>query len=123
MPKLGSVESAKIPGGPQPGDLFADRYRIDELIGEGGMGSVYRATEIETAEECALKVLRPRLGQAFDLIRFKREFRAASRLEHPNCVRAFELGASEEDDPDRAEHDKRCRELMKDFRARRRTSK
>ena len=95
MPIIGGVDSAQIPGRPQPGDLFADRYLIEELIGEGGMGSVFRATEIETAEVCALKLLRPRLGQAFDLIRFKREFRAASRLEHPNCVRAFELGTCE----------------------------
>ncbi len=71
--------------------MIANRFRLDHLLGEGGMGVVYRATDLQRNEECALKFLTNQRG-ALDITRFKREFRSAARLNHPNCVRAFELG-------------------------------
>jgi tetratricopeptide (TPR) repeat protein len=66
---------------------------VEERIGKGGMGAVYRAVDMVSGARVALK----RLGRptASALVRFKREFHAARRLSHPNCVRVFELGQHE----------------------------
>lgn len=83
-------------GGLILGSTFVGRYRIDSQLGEGGMGVVYRAEDLASGRECALKLLDARLAGAMDITRFKREFRAASRLSHPHCVKVYEL-ASEAD--------------------------
>jgi eukaryotic-like serine/threonine-protein kinase len=68
--------------------VLAGRYRIDRQLGAGGMGVVYLAHDLTSDRTCALKLLhRHRVGP-HGLYRFKREFRAASRLDHPNCLRA-----------------------------------
>jgi eukaryotic-like serine/threonine-protein kinase len=72
---------------PQPG-LFDGRYSMGELLGRGGMGEVYAAVDTQTGEPCALKLLTSRS----DILRFKREFRAISRLRHPNCVEVHHFG-------------------------------
>src|ERR1700733_5939515 len=77
------------------GDLLDGRYRVAERLGEGGMGVVFRATDTRSGADCALKLLLPWLSSGAGITRFKREFRAAVRLSHPNCVRVFELGQSE----------------------------
>jgi tetratricopeptide (TPR) repeat protein len=80
----------------RPSSILAERYRIETLLGEGGMGRVYRAQDLRTGEPCALKTLhRSRLGHA-NLVRFKREFRAASRLDHPHCLRVLSLEQAED---------------------------
>src|SRR5262245_36907041 len=79
----------------RPGALLDGRYRIQAALGRGGMGVVYLATDLETGARRAVKVLHGRRTGAHDLSRFKREFRAASRLRHPHCVRAFDLGCAE----------------------------
>lgn len=68
-------------------------YEILALIAEGGMGTVYRAQHRESGELVALKVLPAAMASNPVLLqRFEQEFRAASRLVHPNIVRAIELG-------------------------------
>src|SRR5262245_26804736 len=80
-----------------PGQVVAGRYRIDAIIGEGGFGAVYRATQINLGRTVALKVLLPDLvAHAESEKRFWREAELAQKLEHPNTVRLFDFGRSEE---------------------------
>lgn len=68
-------------------------YEILALIAEGGMGTVYRARHRETGELVAVKVFPASMANNSVLLqRFEQEFRAASRLTHPNIVRALEFG-------------------------------
>ncbi len=66
------------------------RYVIEELLGRGGMGVVYRARDTELGRDVALKVLSA-AGPGLDE-RFAREGRAAARLQHPNLVRVYDVG-------------------------------
>src|SRR5579863_2468665 len=70
-------------------------YRVQERIGEGGMGEVYKARDSRLGREVALKVL-PALmmGDAASRARFVREAQAASRLNHPNIVTIHDIGES-----------------------------
>src|SRR5437870_373966 len=62
-------------------------YRIDQLIGRGGMGMVYRATNVALKRIYALKVLAPELADDDQFReRFKREMRIAAQLNHPNVI-------------------------------------
>ena len=81
----------------QPGLVVADRYRIEQLIGEGGIGRVYRARDIMTRELVALKTLRPEFARDNRIKRrFMREARAVARLQHPNIVRLFTCGDADD---------------------------
>ncbi|MEJ7734664.1 MAG: serine/threonine-protein kinase [Polyangiaceae bacterium] len=83
-----------------PGHVIAGRYRIEGIVGEGGFGAVYRATQLNIGRTVALKVLQPDLvAQADSESRFTREAELAQRLEHPNTVRLFDFGRSEEGIP------------------------
>jgi eukaryotic-like serine/threonine-protein kinase len=75
-----------------PGALIGRRYRLDALLGEGGMGAVWAATHTVTRQRVALKMLknRPSLRQDHRR-RFWREARAASAVQHPNVVRIHDL--------------------------------
>lgn len=77
------------------GATFA-RYRIDGLLGQGGMSDVYRAFDLEAQREVALKVLRADndLAQDHDK-RFLREARVAAKVRHPNAVTVFDYGEAE----------------------------
>ena len=75
------------------GTLFAGRYRIRSLLGQGGMGSVYRAEHLGLGKDVALKVI-GRLSHDLEL-RFEREAHAIARLDHPGCVRIFDYGEDE----------------------------
>ncbi len=73
------------------GALLSERFRIDALLGRGGMGAVYRATDLALGRAVALKVLAPGVGLAGDVpqelrARFFREARLAAQLDHPNIV-------------------------------------
>jgi hypothetical protein len=72
-------------------------YRIDGVLGSGGMGTVYRATQLSLGREVALKVLAPMLsGDEAFRERFRREAMLQAALEHPNIVTVYEAGESEE---------------------------
>jgi N-acetylneuraminic acid mutarotase len=70
----------------EPGSLFAG-YRIDGILDRGGMGLVYKATDVELERTVALKIIAPEHTQNPDAVtRFKSEARLAASLEHPNIV-------------------------------------
>src|SRR5690606_27304252 len=76
-----------------PGDRVADRYRIVALLGEGGMGAVFRAEHVLMRKPVALKVLRPELTSHPEAVaRFEREAVAAGNIEHPNVAAATDCG-------------------------------
>src|SRR5437870_6637690 len=78
-----------------PGSTFAG-YRIEELIGRGGMGVVYRATDLRLERPVALKLIAPELaGDARFRERFLRESRLAASLDHPNVVPIYEAGEAQ----------------------------
>ena len=66
------------------GQTLAGKYRIDERLSEGGMGTVYRGTHVLMDKTVAVKVLRPSLAADEKIVaRFSREARAASRISRP----------------------------------------
>src|SRR4051794_13510165 len=75
-----------------PGTTFAG-YRIESLAGRGGMGIVYRATDLSLGRPVALKLIAPELAEDERFrLRFLRESRLAASLEHPNVVPIYEAG-------------------------------
>src|SRR4051794_15965480 len=78
---------------PQPGDLVADRYELEELCGTGGMSSVFRAYDRQLERRVAIKILHEHYaGDPEYLERFRREARAVARLSHPNIVTVIDRG-------------------------------
>jgi serine/threonine-protein kinase len=76
------------------GSTLGDRYRLLEVIGEGGMGRVYRAERLATGQIVALKLLNPEFWGVDQVIqRFEREAKVTSHLTHPNIVQVVEFGA------------------------------
>ena len=81
----------------KPGTIFGGSYRIDSVLGEGGMGTVYLATQTSMNRPVALKTLLPDLiTDAKNVKRFYQEAQAASQLNHPNIVRIFDFGIDNE---------------------------
>ncbi|MFT7579960.1 MAG: tRNA A-37 threonylcarbamoyl transferase component Bud32 [Myxococcota bacterium] len=81
------------------GRVLGGQYRVDTKIGEGGMGTVYRGTQLAIDRAVAIKVLQPRVSaaqRAHVENRFKREALATSRLNHPNTVRVIDSGQAED---------------------------
>jgi serine/threonine-protein kinase len=75
------------------GQVISGRYRVDELVGEGGMGAVYRAENLATRGRVAIKVLHPEmLENAEAVARFEREAVALGRVVHPNIAAARDVG-------------------------------
>jgi tetratricopeptide (TPR) repeat protein len=83
-------------GSLQVGSVLGDRYEILKLLGEGGMGAVYKARDTELDRFVALKVIRPELaGNASILQRFKQELILARKITHRNIIRIFDLGVAD----------------------------
>jgi serine/threonine-protein kinase len=80
------------------GKTFSDRYELLELVGQGGMGAVYRAIDKQMSDRIvAVKVLAPALvSDEKQVLRFEQEARAASRLRHPNTISVLDFGRSDE---------------------------
>jgi serine/threonine protein kinase/tetratricopeptide (TPR) repeat protein len=75
-----------------PGSVFAGRYRIVDLLGRGGMGTVYRAFDTALNEEVALKLVRPEVASdQKTLERFRNELRLARKISHRHVGRMYEL--------------------------------
>src|SRR5258707_8517610 len=78
---------------PRIGTLLADRYRIDALVGEGGMGKVYSAEHVLMRKRLAIKVLHRELTTMAEVVaRFEREAMAAANIDHPNVAAATDFG-------------------------------
>jgi serine/threonine protein kinase len=77
------------------GQVLDDKYRLEHLLGRGGMGAVYLATHLGTERYVALKLIAPQFMRNEEFVeRFKREARAAGRLRHPNVVDVTDFGFS-----------------------------
>jgi serine/threonine protein kinase len=75
------------------GEVLDDKYRLEHLLGKGGMGAVYLATHLGTERYVALKLISPQFMRNNEFVeRFKREARAAGRLRHPNVVDVTDFG-------------------------------
>lgn len=78
---------------PYIGQTLLDQFKIEEKIGAGGMGTVYRARQTTLHRDVAIKILHPELADNRDAVRrFKREARVCTALDHPNVVRVFLFG-------------------------------
>jgi len=76
-----------------PGTLIAERYRIEALLGEGGMGAVYKAQHVHMQKTFAVKVLHRQMTTLEEAVRrFEREAVAAGRIDHPNIASATDFG-------------------------------
>jgi serine/threonine protein kinase len=75
------------------GEVLDQKYRLERLLGQGGMGAVYLATHLGTERYVALKLITPQFMRNPEFVeRFKREARAAGRLRHPNVVDVTDFG-------------------------------
>ncbi len=80
------------------GTTLDGKYRLDRIIGEGGMGVVYEAMQVRLERPVAVKFLHPQYSQGGEIVqRFVREARATSRLSHPNVVQVFDVDVAPED--------------------------
>ena len=78
------------------GELIDGRYELEELVGTGGMSSVYRARDTLLERRVALKVLHPHFTEDDAYVeRFRREARAVAQLSHPNIVTVIDRGEQE----------------------------
>ena len=78
------------------GHVLDEKYRLERLLGRGGMGAVYLATHLGTGRYVALKLITPQFMSNEEFVeRFKREARAAGRLRHPNVVDVTDFGFAE----------------------------
>ena len=85
---------------PQPGTLVLGKYRVDSLIGEGGMGAVVKAWHLDLDQPVALKCLLPEMMTRHDIVaRFVREAKAASKLKGQHVAQVFDVGRLENQVP------------------------
>ncbi len=90
------VEHRAEAADPLIGRTIAERYRIVELLGRGGMGVVYKVEHVHIGKFMAMKLLHGALARERSTVqRFQREAEAASQLSHPNTVQVFDFGRSE----------------------------
>ena len=97
-PQPASSAQSSVPPSDElaPGTLLAGRYEILQLLGHGGMGSVYKARDKELDRLVALKLIRPELARNPQmLLRFKQELILARQVTHKNVIRIFDLGQSD----------------------------
>jgi eukaryotic-like serine/threonine-protein kinase len=79
------------------GTTLENKYRLEEKVGDGGMGTVYRATHIQMENTVAVKILHPHLASdEYAVERFRREARSAALIRHPNAVAVTDFGVSKE---------------------------
>jgi CheY-like chemotaxis protein len=78
---------------PLAGDVVAGRYRLDRTLGQGGMGLVFQARDLERERDVALKILLPEIAARPDALkRFEREAKVAAAFQHPNAVSILDYG-------------------------------
>jgi TolB-like protein/tetratricopeptide (TPR) repeat protein/tRNA A-37 threonylcarbamoyl transferase component Bud32 len=83
---VGSVEVTRVR------QALADRYRVERILGEGGMATVYLAEDLRHKRRVALKVMRPELSATLGAERFLREIEIAAQLSHPHILPVYDSG-------------------------------
>ena len=80
------------------GQIIASQFQVERKLGEGGMGAVYLADQIEMGRKVVIKVLHPELtaGSPKAVERFKREARAVAQINHPNIVQVYVFGQTDD---------------------------
>ena len=79
-----------------PGDVIGARYELLEMLGEGGMGAVFKAHDLEIDRFVALKVIRPELARnPAILARFKQELQTAHQVTHKNVIRIYDIAEAD----------------------------
>jgi eukaryotic-like serine/threonine-protein kinase len=93
---VGARRTARPTGALTPGTVVAERYALQEVLGSGGTGIVYKAADLTLGETIALKVLRPELVADDPRAReeLKHELRLTRRVSHRNVVRTYDFGSS-----------------------------
>ena len=95
-PSPGQANGSAVAASLEPGSLLGDRYEILELLGEGGMGAVYKAADRELDRMVALKVIRPELASNPDILaRFKQELLLSHKVTHRNVIRIYDLAEAQ----------------------------
>jgi serine/threonine protein kinase/Tfp pilus assembly protein PilF len=85
---------------PAIGTIIAEKYEIQEVLGGGGMGVVYRAKHLLMQRMVAIKMLLPEtVSNEYALARFQKEAQAASSLNHPNILTIFDFGITDKQQP------------------------
>jgi serine/threonine protein kinase len=93
---LSGAPAAPLVAEEMPGKVFAGRYVIERILGEGGMGVVFAAIQQSTRQKVAIKVMRTEaIGMKPGLMRFYREAHAVSLVDHPNVVRIVDFGVDD----------------------------
>ena len=96
-PNDGTVLEEKSSGDPRIGTTLDGKYRLESALGQGGMGTIYRATHLMLDKPVALKLIKSDLVTSPDVVRrFQREARAASNLNHPHIAAAYDLGQTQD---------------------------
>lgn len=88
----GMLELPPLPTGLAEGTVVGERYTLRSKIGEGGMGTVWRAWQANVGRDVALKMIHPALATPELRSRFKQEIEMLSRLDHPGIVKVFDAG-------------------------------
>src|SRR5262245_2324734 len=84
----------------QPGDLVAGKYRLEHVIGAGGMGVVYAATHLALEQRVAIKFLLPEAAKSDETVeRFAREARAAAKIQSEHVARVLDIALLETGEP------------------------
>jgi eukaryotic-like serine/threonine-protein kinase len=100
--RIGSASSLRLPAGP-PGQrsLLGERYELGQVLGHGGVGTVYRARDVVLDRAVAVKLFRPDAAAAEQGGRYEREARLLAGLSHPGLVAVFDAGIDDSvpDDP------------------------
>src|SRR6185436_14188410 len=96
-PRSRTPSSQSLEGGRfAPGEMLGGRYRIVELLGQGGMGEVYRAEDLLLGQRVALKFLPEALaGDPERMERLLAEVRLARQVSHPNVCRVYDVGEAD----------------------------
>src|SRR4051812_8242864 len=90
------TDDEQRPGQGRIGSVLLNQYRIDAVLGQGGMGTVYSGTQLSVNRPVAIKLIAGPVAQNPESVRrFRREAEAMARLRHPNTVRLFEFGVTE----------------------------
>lgn len=78
-------------------NLLDDKYQLEEKIGQGGMGQVYKGTHLQLGISCAIKILHPdTISNQKAIERFRREARATAQIRHPNAVQVTDFGVTKD---------------------------